>query len=94
MRKYDQQDRERYERLEQEFHRQITFKHSKDYLLLKRYNWMLLKNARNLKYYSQPKMNWQLGRMMNTYDYMEWLFKLDPSFEERRNAFKKEIPGN
>lgn len=84
LRKYDQQDRERHERLEQEFHRQITFKHSKDYLLLKRYNWMLLKNARNLKYYSQPKMNWQLGRMMNTYDYMEWLFKLDPSFEERR----------
>ena len=94
IRKYDQADRDRHERLEQEFHRQIPFSHSRDYLLLKRYNWMLLKNGRDLKYYSQPTMNYQLGRMMNTFDYMDWLLKLDSSFEERRRLKEMYIDFN
>ena len=100
IREIDRKDREQHEALEEKFGRRLPFSHSRDYLILKKFNWMLLKNADDLKYYSQPRMNHQLGRMMNTYDYLEWLFALDSSFRERRNlkeqyvAFNKKFAGN
>lgn len=81
----DEKDRQQHEKREEEFHRKLDFKHSKDYLILKKYHGMLLKNASNLKVYTQPRYNKFLGRLMTTYDYFEWMFKINPNFEHLRD---------
>lgn len=81
----DQRDRDIHERREQEFGRRLPFTHSKDYLILKKYYWMLLKNRSDLKIYPQPRFNKQFGRMMNTFDYINWIYSLDPAFENMFN---------
>lgn len=96
----DEKDRDEHQRRIEEFHRKIDFKHSKDYLLLKKYHGMLLKNARSLKIYSQPRFNKVLNRMMTTYDYFEWMYKIDPNLENLRSlkedyiAFNDKYAGN
>lgn len=85
IRRLDQRDRDIHERREQEFSRHLPFTHSKDYLLLKKFNWMLLKNRCDLTFYPQPRFNRQFSRMMNTYDYLDWIYSLDPAFEELFN---------
>ena len=94
IRRLDAEDKERHEQLEQEFGRELPFNHSKDYKLLKTYNWMLLKNSQNLQTYSQPRFNKRLGRMMTTYDYFEWFDKIDSSFLPRYEEKEKYIAFN
>lgn len=77
------------EQRELEFHRKIEFRHSKDYLLLKRYYGMLLKNGKDIKIHSQPRFNKVLNRMMTTFDYFDWMFRLDSKLESMR-ALKEE----
>lgn len=85
IRTIDEKDQLEHQRRVEEFHREIDFKHSKDYLLLKKYNWMLLKNARDLKIRTQPLLDKTLNRLMTTYDYFEWMFKIDPDLEHLRD---------
>ena len=85
IKKIDAEDKARHEKLQQNLHREIQFKHSKDYLLLKHYNWMLLKNRDKLKVYTESHYNPYLGRYMNTFDYFEWMFKIDRNFDEMRD---------
>ena len=93
-RKIDTRDRERHEERQQQFHRELPFTHSKDYLVLKKYHWLLLKNRDDIRYYPQPRMDHQLGCLMNTYDYERWLYKIDPSLEERRELKEQYIVFN
>jgi len=39
-------------------------------------------------------MDYQLGRIMNTYDYEQWLYRIDPNFEEIRELKEKYITLN
>ncbi len=89
IRSLDEKDRIENERRCEEFHRKIELKHSKDYLVLKKYHPLLLKNAKDIKIYTQPRMNHTLGRMMNTFDYFDWMFRIDPKLEQIRDL--KEI---
>ena len=41
LKRIDAADRARHETVQQSFHRELPFRHSKDYLVLKHYNWML-----------------------------------------------------
>lgn len=50
-RKIDDDGRSLHEAREQEFGRLLPFTHSKDYLVLKKYHWLLIKNRCNIKYY-------------------------------------------
>lgn len=93
-RRLDSEEHELHEKREQEFGHTMPFTHSKDYLLLKKYHWMLIKNRSDIKYYTQPRMNYQLNRMMNTFDYEEWLYRIDPSFKDRRDLKEKYIDFN
>lgn len=99
IRRLDQRDRDIHERREQEFGRHLPFNHSRDYLILKKYNWMLLKNRSDLKIYPQPRFNKQFGRMMNTFDYINWIYSLDPAFKDMFNlkelyvAFNRKYAG-
>lgn len=89
-----------HERRELEFHRKIEFRHSKDYLLMKRYYGLLLKNSKDIKIYTQPRYNKYLNRMMNTFDYFDWMFHIDPKLEHLRNlkeiyiSFNSKYTGN
>ena len=58
---------------------------AKKKLLLKKYHGLLLKNGRDLKIYTQPRYNKLLGRMMTTYDYFEWMYRIDPHLEHLRD---------
>ena len=90
----DARDRAEHDNREQMFHRRLPFKHSKEYLMLKKYHWMLLKNPDSIHYYTQPKLDKYLNRMMNTYDYFEYLYSLDVSFKERKILRDKYIAFN
>ena len=46
---------------------------------------MLLKNADHLKIYTQPRYDKRLGQMMNTYDYFDWMYRIDPELEKLRD---------
>ncbi len=94
IKKLDDRDKARHEALEQELHRKIEFKHSKDYFVLKKYQWMLLKNADHLKVYTQPRYDKRLGRLMNTFDYFDWMYKIDPYLEDLRNLKETYIKFN
>ena len=89
LKRIDTADRARHEVTQQSFHRELPFRHSKDYLVLKHYNWMLLKNQQHLKVYTKATYNSLLGRYMNTFDYFEWMFKLDKNFDEMRDLREK-----
>ena len=87
-------DRAEHDEREQMFHRRLPFTHSKEYLMLKKYHWMLLKNPDSIHYYTQPRLDKILDRMMNTYDYFEYLYSLDGSFRERKILRDKYIRFN
>ena len=94
IRRLDEKDRREHERREQEFHRALPFKHSKDYYVLKKYHWLLLKNKSDIKYYTNPWFDKRLNRMMTTFDYEEWVLRLDPNFREMRRLKEKYISFN
>lgn len=94
LRRLDDADHKAHERREQEFHRELPFHHSKDYYILKKYQWILLKNKDDITYYGQPKFNKRLNRMMNTFDYEEWILSLDKNFESLRNLKEKYVQFN
>ena len=85
IRKLDERDHKRHDDLQQELHRLIEFRHSRDYLVLKKHQWLLLKNADHLKIYSQPRYDKQLGRQMTTYDYFDWMYRIDPNLKHLRD---------
>jgi len=91
IRSLDEADHKEYERRTQEFHREIEFKHSKEYTLIKKYYGMLLKNATSIKTSTHPKFNPILNRMMTTFDYFEWMYKIDPDLEHLRNLKEEYI---
>ena len=90
----DTRDRAEHEEREQMFHRRLPFSHSKEYMILKKYHWMLLKSPDSIHYYTQPRLDKYLNRMMNTYDYFEYLYSLDGSFKERKILRDKYISFN
>ena len=94
IRRLDEKDRREHERREQEFHRQLPFRHSKDHYVLKKYHWLLLKNKADIKYHTKPWYDKRLKRLMTTYDYETWVLKLDPNFEPMRALKEKYISFN
>lgn len=55
---------------------------------------LLLKNAENIKYYTQPRLDKTLKQMMNTFDYFEWMYRIDPDLENLRNLKEEYIKFN
>lgn len=94
IRKLNAEDHARHEKRQQEFHRTLPFHHSRDYYVLKKYNWILLKNKDDIRYSTKPRFDKRLNRLMTTYDYEEWVLSLDNSFSERRKLKEKYIQFN
>ncbi len=82
---FKQRDRELYE---QQWHPEIMPKYippSREVYLLQKYRWLILANQSNITYYSTPRMDSHLHCMMNTYDYEDALFQIDPTLRELRD---------
>lgn len=84
-REIDERDRERHEALELAIHHRTEFKHSREYYILKNFHWLITKNQQEIKYSAKPYYDNKMGRYMQTSDYENELFKIDPNFKELRN---------
>ena len=85
LRKYRQRDRERQEQLSEEYGRPVTLPISDEVYLLQKYRWLILSNQSNIHYHSDVRMDSHFHVLMNTYDYEDALFRLDPKLKDYRD---------
>ena len=88
-RKFRLKDKEKAEKLSAEKGRPISLPLSDELYLLKKYRWLILSNQDNLKYHIDARMDPHFRCLMNTYDYENALFKIDPELKTLRDL--KEI---
>ena len=58
---------------------------SREVYLLQKYRWLILANQSSIVYHSDLRMDKHLHCMMNTYDYEDSLFQIDPNLRELRD---------
>lgn len=85
LKKYRQRDRERQEQLSEEHGRPISLPMSDEVYLLQKYRWLILSNQSNIHYHSDVRMDSHFHVLMNTYDYEDALFRLDPKLKDYRD---------
>ena len=78
-------DERRHEELEQRLGRRITFTTSKEYYLLKKFKWIILKNQDDISYSSKPFYNYKLHRYVSIGDIERMLFEIDPDLKKLRD---------
>jgi len=84
-RRFRLRDREREERLSAEQGRPVSLPLSDELYLLKKYRWLILSNQENLIYHTDARMDPHFRRLMNTYDYEDALFRIDPRLRTLRD---------
>ena len=94
LKKYRQRDRELAEELSHEEQRPISLPLSDEVYLLQKYRWLILSNHSNITYHSDPRMDSHFRCLMNTYDYEDALFRLDPKLRDFRDLKEKYIQFN
>lgn len=94
LKKYRQRDRELEEKLSLEEQRSISLPQSDEVYLLQKYRWLILSNRSNITYHSDPRMDPHFRCLMNTYDYEDALFRIDPKLKEFRDLKEKYIQFN
>ena len=82
---YRQRDREQQEQLSLEEGRPISLPISDEVYLLKKYRWLILANQDNIHYHSEPRVDQHFHVLMNTYDYEDWLFRIDSNLKDFRD---------
>lgn len=85
LKKYRQRDRERQEQLSEEYGRSVSLPMSDEVYLLQKYRWLILSNQSNIHYHSDVRMDPHFHVLMNTYDYEDALFRLDPKLKDYRD---------
>lgn len=58
---------------------------SREVYLLQKYRWLILTNRSSIFYHTDLRMDTHLHCMMNTYDYEDSLFMIDPNLRELRD---------
>ncbi len=58
---------------------------SREVYLLQKYRWLILANQSSITYHSDLRMDKHLHVLMNTYDYEDALFMIDPNLRELRD---------
>lgn len=89
LRKYRQRDKEREEQLSFEQQKPVSLPPSDEVYLLQKYRWLILSSQANIKYHTDPRMDSHFHCLMNTFDYEDALFRIDPKLREFRDL--KEI---
>ena len=83
--KYKQRDRENYE---QQWHPEVMpayIPQSREVYLLQKFRWLILSNQSNITYHNELRRDKHLNCLMNTYDYEDALFQIDPNLRELRD---------
>lgn len=93
-RDFRKRDREREERLSAEQGRPISLPVSDEIYLLKKYRWLILSNPENITYHADTRMDQHFRRYMNTYDYEDALFRVDPRLRTLRELKNKYVSFN
>ena len=83
--KYRKRDRALEQEMSEAKGRLVRLPKSHEVHLLEHYKWVLLRNAANINYCSELKMDRHFHRLMNTYDYEYEFFKIDPCLEKFRD---------
>ena len=89
LKKFRQRDREQEELLSYQEQRAVSLPPSDEVYLLQKYRWLILSSQSNIKYHSDLRMDSHFHCLMNTYDYEDALFRIDPKLKEFRDL--KEI---
>ncbi len=87
-------DEIRHDKLEQQFGRHLEFTPSKEYYLLKNFQWIILKNNDEIIYNGKPFFNRKLNRYVTIGDIERMLFEIDPHLEDIRDLKEKYIRFN
>lgn len=85
IKRFKERDRLLYE---QKWHPEVmpaTIPISNEVYLLQKYRWLILSNPEHISYHSDAHMDTHLNCLMNTYDYEDALFRLDPQLQELRD---------
>jgi transposase len=83
--RFRQRDRELQDARSAELGRPVTLPTSDELYLLKKYRWLILANRDNVTYHSGARMDPHFRCLMNTYDYEDALFRIDPRLQRLRD---------
>lgn len=84
IKKYKQRDRELYEQQWHPLEMPVYIPPSREVYLLQKYRWLILANDSNITYHTEPRMDPHFHCLMNTYDYQDALYQIDPNLRELR----------
>lgn len=100
IRKFKQQDRQSFFTRHPEAPPNSRVPLSDEVYLLQKYRWLILANQSNITYYTELRMDKHFRCLMNTYDYEDALFRIDPKLRRLRDlkelyiVFNKQNAGN
>ena len=84
LKKFRQRDRELEAQLSYEQQKPVSLPPSDEVYLLQKYRWLILASQSNIKYHSEPRMDSHFHCLMNTFDYEDALFRIDPKLKDFR----------
>lgn len=64
---------------------------SDEVYILQKYRRLILSNQSNIRYHSDPRMDQHFHVLMNTYDYEDWLFRIDSNLKDFRNLKEQHV---
>lgn len=94
LKKFRQRDRELEEQLSYENQKPVSLPPSDEVYLLQKYRWLILSSQTNIKYHTDLRMDSHFHRLMNTFDYEDALFRIDPKLQEFRDLKETYIQFN
>lgn len=94
IKRYKQRDRELYEQKYHPLEMPSYIPPSREVYLLQKYRWLILANESNITYHTEPRMDPHFHCLMNTYDYQDALFQIDPNLQELRELKEMYISFN
>ena len=87
-------DRKVHEEREQDFHRRLSFSHSREYKILKHFSWVIITNQEDLNYSKKPFWNYRLNQWTDIHDLEEAIFRIAPELRQMRKLKEKYIDFN
>ena len=94
IKKLKQRDREYFFKLNPNIQPPFSIPPSDEVYLLQKYRWLILANQANIKYHSDPRVDSHFHVLMNTFDYEDALFRIDPKLREYRELKEKYVQFN
>ena len=94
IKKFKQRDRELYEQQWHPLEMPGYIPPSREVYLLQKYRWLILANDSNIIYHVEPRMDPHFHCLMNTYDYQDALYQIDPNLRELRDLKEMYIQFN